>query len=127
MLVCIDLASAAATAAPGDSRKRQLMKHTFVTGIARGQKPLLDHPACDCDRELMNTLSSQAVSLAVMVAETTGCTIGPAVALSLAAASLVNPANARDEESRAYAVKAARVVADTLEKIARGIRARADQ
>ena len=103
------------------------MSHIFIAGNAEGQKPLLDGAACDCDPALMNILCAQSVKLAMMVAEDTGCAIGPAVALSLAAASLVNPANARDESSRAYAVKAARVVADTMEKIAKGIRSRADQ
>ena len=99
----------------------------FRVGLPEGQKPLLDGPPCDCDRKLMNLLTEESTRAALLcVALCQGCCIGPAASLVLAAAGLVNPENVQDpfKESNRHA---ARVLADVMEQVARGIRLRANQ
>jgi hypothetical protein len=96
-------------------------------GLAPGQAALLDGPPCDCSRDVCNTITEMASRLGMSGAEILdGCCIGPAVALTLAAASLVNPANVKPDY-RDDARRAARVVAETMERIAKGIRLRASE
>jgi hypothetical protein len=95
-------------------------------GLAPGQAALLDAPACDCDRDLMNYVTELAAVVGMKAAALTECNIGAAVALTLAAASLVNPANVKPDY-RDDARRAARIVADTMERIAKGIRMRVSE
>lgn len=94
--------------------------------LAPGQEPLLDAPPCDCDRDIVNVITEMATLIGVKGTGSLDCPIGPATALALAAASLVNPANVKPEYSDDVR-RAARIVAETMEKIAKGIRMRASE
>ncbi len=74
----------------------------------------------------MNYVTELAAVVGMKAAEQTECNIGAAVALTLAAASLVNPANVKPDY-RDDARRAARIVADTMERIAKGIRMRVSE
>lgn len=96
---------------------------------APGQKPLLEGPPpCDCPTERLTDIQMRMMHpIAEMVERTfNDCPIGVATVLGLMAANLVNPANVTPE-SRAEARRCSLIVAETFEKIAKGIRARALQ
>lgn len=95
-------------------------------GPAPGQRQLLTVAPCDCDTQEMQVVTRKVAEVGMLTVDRHQCAIGPAVAIALAAASLVNPSNAA-EGYREAANRAAHKVADALEEIARGIRARAGQ
>lgn len=89
-----------------------------------GQANLLAEPPCDCDGLVVTTFQKHIATIAHGIKMPRRvCVVARAVALGLVGAGFVNPINVRPED-RDECKRAALIVADAYEEIARGIRRR---